>query len=133
MKAVSKLAWILIAFVLAISIGGFFAYWFFVMGGGAGGFFSKQQCQMTFTTACEDYKSAGYPGEMRIRTICRDGKPEACCDSAYAGGDCLTITGIGWQDCYTDISSWWDCIAPGCRQSYYIKIDSEADCGAAQP
>jgi hypothetical protein len=121
MKGISTIAWILIAFVLAIAVAGFFGYWFYMTSGGTGGFISQTQCQLSIQTACKDWESKGFPGTIDgVRVYCKKGIPTCC---GNLGDGFKTIDGLG-------VSEWWDCIAPGCRQKYDIKITSRADCGA---
>jgi len=122
MKGVSKTAWILIAFVLALAVAGFFGYWFYITSGGVGGFMSEEQCKMTHMTACKDYESKGFPTEMDgVRIYCKNEIPAECCSGETDGFHTFDDLSIG---------TWWNCIAPGCRQKYDIKIDTQVDCGA---
>jgi len=120
MKGISTIAWILIAFVLAIAVAGFFGYWFYMTSGGTGGFISQTQCQLTIQTACKELESKGSNVNQieNFKVYCKNHAPSPCCDSSTNG----------FHEFTKSINDWWDCIAPGCRQKYDIYIDSINDC-----
>lgn len=127
MKGISKVVWIVMAFLLAVAVAFGLGYWYFVMLGKTGGMMTKQQCDLTFMTSCKEYEGNGFPGTMHIKTYCEEiasgeYEPAACCGGATSEGwfeDNLSVPG----------HTWWDCIAPGCRVQYGMEIDSEEDCG----
>lgn len=122
--------------ILAFLIIGIFAYWFYTNYLKGKGQFDQATCQQIHLQACDQFKSAGYPDRMKTRVHCDPSMPPACNSAKerypskyneYCTDE--DIKNRVWKDVVpANISAWWDCIAPGCRVNYGIKIDDKNDC-----
>jgi hypothetical protein len=120
MKGITTDTIIMIVLAIAVLVG--VGYWWWVNYGKVTGTFSQFQCQQAITDRCNEWKNAGYPTKMSVRPFCKSGQPKAC-------GCVLTQDGfLAETELTVADNSWWDCLAPGCRQAYVIKISSQSDC-----
>lgn len=116
----------IILIFIAIIVAGGLIYWFWTTWGKGTGAMNQQECQLSLSTSCTQYKGSGRPSEVRTSFLCKDNKPTACgCNGEFKDSP-------GWHEKELSVSSaainWWDCIAPGCYKSFGIKIYSSADC-----
>ena len=125
MKGVSTLVWIAITLFAAAVVIGLIGYWFFGWGGRASGGMSQAECQLKKQQACEAWKNSGWSDTMHEKYVCVNGQPKVCC------ADLGITNGLVEKDLKVSNGQWWDCIAPGCRQKYNIKVMYRVqDCGA---
>jgi len=123
MKGISKVVWVVMAFLLAVAVAFGLGYWYFVMLGKTGGMMNKQECDLTIMTSCSDYQGRGYPSTMHVKVRCDENEEPAVCGCAGYPNQ--------WHEADLSVSAreWWDCIAPGCYAQFGIEIDSPEDCG----
>jgi hypothetical protein len=118
MKGMAVEQVLLIFICVAVVFGILIWYWQTYVKGSA--VFTQADCQTALTMHCNEYKTNGYPTSIYARFFCKKGNPQACCATGQDGYDGKYFDVAGYK--------WWDCIAPGCRLSYDIKIGSINDC-----
>jgi hypothetical protein len=135
MKGMAVEQVLLIFLCVAVAIGILIWYWQTYAKGLT--VFSQSECQQAITLRCYEWKARDYLLNMRARFFCKNNMPEACrCNDAGAI-DIIDSGPVKDEDGYHELvfnvfdGAWWNCIAPGCKESYGLKIETQTDCPLA--